>query len=539
MRTVFATTRQNISFALQIQKKIISLVTAFVLLGSLVFVPEFRTALIPDAEAAICTGMLSSATASSTATYITSANQSGFPLTCKVTILAGTCSNVPYQVAYSFDGGTNKYLFSGTQSLSGGVEATFSESFDFNSINPVGFSSTGAKSITCYGYYTYSGTWRIAPTTNALSINRTMYSTLPTESSIITAPTPIAGDQFGNAVALSGDELTLATASATNLFISTRSGSVWSNQATLTPSAYSNGQLRYSSVALSSDGNTLIVGTQIILPSSQDAAVYVFTRSGSTWTQQAMLQPSAIVANDYFGNRVALSADGNTALMGAHGDNAAYVFTRSGSTWTQQQKLVGADTVTGTGGDDFGNTVSISSDGNTALIASHSNDLIGKTNAGAVYVFTRSGSTWTQQQKLTASDSTASANLGSAVSVASDGNTAIIGAEGVSAAYVFTRSGSTWTQAQKLTNSSAAPSFGGQVAVVGSRAIVGAIAPEGTGVLYIYTGSGGSWTQEQSLIPSTTNTRSYFGRSFSLGTSLYLAVGGAEENSLQGVVHMF
>ena len=105
-------------------------------------------------------------------------------------------------------------------------------------------------------------------------------------------------------------------------------------------------------------------------------AVYVFTRSGSTWSQQQELTASDGAANDHFGYSVALSADGNTALIGAYdktiGNNyeqgVAYVFTRSGSTWSQQQELTASD---GAAKMHFGYSVALSADGNTALIGAY------------------------------------------------------------------------------------------------------------------------------------------------------------------------
>ena len=209
-------------------------------------------------------------------------------------------------------------------------------------------------------------------------------------------------------------------------------------------------------MALSADGNTALIGG----PSDNGGvgAAWVFTRSGSTWTQQgAKLTGSGESGNGDFGASVALSADGNTALIGGPGDNgsvgAAWVFTRSGSTWTQQgAKLTGS----GESGEGyFGASVALSADGNTALIGGASDN----DGVGAAWVFTRSGSTWTQQgAKLTGSGEIGEGHFGVSVALSADGNTALIGGPsdngGVGAAWVFTRSGSTWTQqGAKLTGS--------------------------------------------------------------------------------------
>ena len=189
------------------------------------------------------------------------------------------------------------------------------------------------------------------------------------------------------------------------------------------------GQFGYS-VALSADGNTALIGGPY--DNGSVGAAWVFTRSGSTWTQQgSKLTPSDETVTPpnekgrgRFGVSVALSADGNTALIGGYYDSleagAAWVFTRSGSTWTQQ----GPKLTSGTPGSAFGYSVALSADGNTALIGGPDDNPL----VGAAWVFTRSGSTWTQQgPKLTASDETGNGNFGYSVALSTDGNTALIG----------------------------------------------------------------------------------------------------------------
>ena len=157
--------------------------------------------------------------------------------------------------------------------------------------------------------------------------------------------------------------------------------------------------------------------------------------------------------------------------MGARFENpsgAAYVFARSGATWTQQQKLIASDAATGDG---FGWSVGLSSDGNTALV--------GASNKNSAYVFTRSGAAWTQQQKLT--DAAYGDFFGRSVGLSSDGNTALVGASNKNlaqgAAYVFTRSGAAWTQQQELTAPDAAYNDGFGWSVVlssdGNTALLG------------------------------------------------------------------
>ncbi|MCK9516995.1 MAG: FG-GAP repeat protein [Ottowia sp.] len=185
------------------------------------------------------------------------------------------------------------------------------------------------------------------------------------------------------------------------------------------------------SVAISGDGTTAIIGSyQDDDLGDQSGSAYIFTRSGSTWTQQAKLVPSDGAANDWFGFLVAISGDGNTTIVGAYQDDdngsnsgSAYIFTKSGVTWTQQAKLVPSD---GAGGDLFGWSVAISAYGNTAIVGSYLDNDLGSAS-GSVYVFTRSGVTWTEQAKLLASDGAANDNFGYSVTISGDGNTAIVG----------------------------------------------------------------------------------------------------------------
>jgi hypothetical protein len=180
---------------------------------------------------------------------------------------------------------------------------------------------------------------------------------------------------------------------------------VFTQQAKLTASDGAAGDSFGSSVALS--GDTALVGAPYddVGANTDQGSAYVFVRSGATWSQQAKLIASDGAAYDYLGASVALSGD--TALVGAHwneiGANfdqgSAYVFVRSGTTWSQQAELTAAD---GTTWDSFGHSVALS--GDTALVGANWDD----TCQGSAYAFVRSGATWNQQAKLTASDGAAS-----------------------------------------------------------------------------------------------------------------------------------
>ncbi|MCZ7684310.1 MAG: hypothetical protein M5U28_38260 [Sandaracinaceae bacterium] len=238
-----------------------------------------------------------------------------------------------------------------------------------------------------------------------------------------------------------------------------------------------------TSVAL--DGDTALVGASYDDTSrgANAGSAYVFVRSGPTWTEQARLEASDGAAGDIFGASVAL--DGDTALVGAIGDDtsrgtnagSAYVFVRSGPTWTEQARLEASDGATN---DVFGASVAL--DGDSALVGMRWDDTARGADAGSAYVFVRSSTTWTEQAKLEASDGAAYDYFGT--SVALDGDTALVGADGddtgrggdAGSAYVFVRSGTTWTEQARLEASDGAvyDYFGVSVALDGDSALVGA-----------------------------------------------------------------
>jgi hypothetical protein len=142
--------------------------------------------------------------------------------------------------------------------------------------------------------------------------------------------------------------------------------------------------------------------------------------------EQQKIQSSDIQGGDFFGWSVAISSDGNTAIVGAQYEDtagSAYIFTWSGTSWSEQ-KIQASDIQ---GNSYFGASVAISDDGNTAIVGASREDT-GGGDAGAAYIFTRSGTTWTQQQKIQASDKQASDFFGNSVAISENGNTAIVGA---------------------------------------------------------------------------------------------------------------
>jgi hypothetical protein len=282
-------------------------------------------------------------------------------------------------------------------------------------------------------------------------------------------------DCFGASVAVSGDTAVIG-ASAKNsgrgaAYVFVLSGGLWSQQQELTAS--DGAAFDEFGVSVSVIGDTALIGA--ISKNAYQGAAYVFVLGGGVWTQQQELTASDGAAGDCFGGDVAVSDD--WAVIGAVEKNndrgAAYVFVLSGGVWSQQQELTLSDAAAF---DEFG--ASVSAIGDTAVIGA-----VGK-NAyqGAAYVFVLSGGVWTQQQELTASDGAAGDGFGSSVSMS--GDLALIGAGGKTvnsqvsqgAAYVFALSGTTWTQQQELTASDGGvfDQFGNSVSVSGNTVVIGA-----------------------------------------------------------------
>jgi len=307
------------------------------------------------------------------------------------------------------------------------------------------------------------------------------------------------------------------------------------------------------SVALSADGNTALVGVPADGTYTEyKGAAFVFTRTGTTWAQQGQpLTGEGETGGGWFGESVALSADGDTALIGAPSDNeahgAAWVFTRSGATWTQQgEKLTGGGEA---GQGYFGKNVALSGDGSTALVGGYNDN----EHKGAAWVFTRSGTTWTQQgEKLTGGGEPGFFGWG--VALSGDGDTALIGEwgleGGVGAAWVFTRSGANWSkQGGPLTaaGESGEPWFGYSTALSanGSTALIGAPHADGyAGSAWVYTRSGSSWTQQGPPLTGGEEVNGEFGGELGYSAALSASggtalLGGRVDNSFHGAAWAF
>jgi hypothetical protein len=429
------------------------------------------------------------------------------------------------------------------------------------------------------------------------------------------------GDEYesSNATGVGGNQDSYASNRSGAVYVFTKTGTTWSQQAYIKASNSAPGILFGSSVSLSSDGNTLAVGargessegagvdgtgsTNYINYGTNSGATYVFTRSGTTWSQQVFIKASYPHMWGSFGIRTSLSADGNTLAVSAldsarlsginnvpedfssSASGAVYIFTRSGTAWTQQAYIKASNSFDYIG---FGMGMSLSADGNTLAVGAygeHSNatGINGsQTNyladkSGAVYVFTRSGTAWSQEAYIKASNTQSMDYFGWSVSLSADGTTLAVGAEregsgatGINgdqndnaanpsgAVYVFTKSGATWSQQAyiKASNTGFTDSFGWNVALSsdGNTLAVSAYGEDSNatgingnqadnsiysaGAAYLYTRNNGAWGQKAYIKPSSYNSDTasgiypYFGWSIALsGDGGTLAVSATGESS--------
>jgi len=310
--------------------------------------------------------------------------------------------------------------------------------------------------------------------------------------------------------------------------------------------------------AVAVDGDIAIVGA----PDDEDpngsegGSAYVYVRSGGTWTEQEKLVPGDGDGGDGFGTSVAV--DGSTAVVGAPNDEdpngtdggSAYVFVQSGGSWSQETKLAAGD---GAGGDLFGWTVDI--DGDTAVVgardATTQDPNLGTVNAGATYVYTRSGTSWSLQEKLLVSDQP---NDDMVSSVAIDGNTLVVGDGGDSetggdvsgAAYVFTRSSGNWSQPTKFTagDNDKDDNFGTSVDIDGDTVVAGAPGEESSdgkfaGAAYVFVRDSGNWPQEAKLTAGTRDSGDQFGDAVAVyGDTVVVGV-PSDEDPDSGSAHVF
>ena len=247
------------------------------------------------------------------------------------------------------------------------------------------------------------------------------------------------------------------------------------------------------SVSLSGDGKVAAVAA----PWDDDGgtnsgAAFVFVQNSmGEWNKVQKLRASDGVANDYFGSGgvtyihlrgISVSGDGSIIVVGANYAHApaadsgtAYIFEKTGSTWTQFQKIVASD---GAASDYFGSSVCVSRDGSTIAIGAPYDDDNSAGASGSVYMFEKVGGNWTQVQKLTAGDPIVNAHLSSSgVQLTDDGTTLLVGAQAPSAeaAYIFDKAANgTWSQTQKIqaSNTGSGDQFASSIDISGDGTVI-------------------------------------------------------------------
>lgn len=354
-------------------------------------------------------------------------------------------------------------------------------------------------------------------------------------------------DQFGYGVSLSWDGRVMAVSAAEEdngagaVYVFTDSNGDWSQQAYIKASNTNDFDKFGSSLALSSDGSVLAVGAsreksaatgingdQTDNSANHSGAVYLFTQSDGTWSQQAYIKASNTEENDEFGISLALSADGGTLAVGAEDEDsnaigidgnqadntvnnsgAVYVYTQSGDAWSQQAYIKASNTGMG---DFFGSSLALSIDGNILAVGARgesSNDSgvdadqlnDAATSSGAVYIFNRDDGSWLQQAYIKASNPDAGDLFGSSLALSSDGSVLAVGARQED-------SYATGINGNQSDNSAG-----------------------NSGAVYLFAQSNGTWSQ-QAYIKASNTEKDLFGYSLALSVDgRFLTVGATAESS--------
>ena len=280
---------------------------------------------------------------------------------------------------------------------------------------------------------------------------------------------------------------------------------------------------------LNTDGTYFIVGADgDDTDYGQRGVANVYYYSGSSWGLQAALAPPNAdkKANLSFGSCCDIDGDGDTAVVSASNygtyQGAVYVYTRSGTTWTYRTRLTASDGANydQLGGDTGSRGTAISKDG-TYIIAGARQDDDGGSNNGSAYIYTGSGASWTQQQRITPSSYSGTSNqFGFAVGINNDGTYCAVSANtmGFGKVFIYTRSGSTWTEQASVTASdgAAADNFGWHISMngAGDRLLVYAKYDDdnydSSGSIYVYTRSGSTWTQTAKLVKGDPTTSGFY-----------------------------
>lgn len=458
-----------------------------------------------------------------------------------LTITAADPEDIPLTYSYA--------VTTGSLTNGGGTTATVVQGTGAN---------TNQFTITPTTTEAYAGTFELTFTTSdginqASSVNSftlQFSGTYETQEAELQSSDLAAGDSFGTKVAIDGDTIIVGAQNESHYvasygsdqsvgaaYVFTRSGTTWTQEAKLQASAetyLAPGDKFGDNVAIEGDTAVITASRHHYNGSSDTGAAYVFTRSGTSWSQRKKLVASDAASFDRFGTGLAIHNGYiviGAYLEGGGNDGSAYVYQGSGSSWSQRTILGPSPTANdiyfGSGCAMDGNTIVVSGSGDNG-------------NTGAAYVFTGSGSSWSQQAKLVGSNQS---NNHRGAAVAIDGDTILYGcgqgdnSNGTDAgeAYIFTRSGSTWTEQAYLEADDGAGGdrFGHAVALYGDIALVGAYLNDTTGTtagkVYIFERSAGVWSQIGKYQSNSPAASQQFG--ISLGMTDTTAVIGTNSNT--------
>jgi hypothetical protein len=351
------------------------------------------------------------------------------------------------------------------------------------------------------------------------------------------------GRKFGEYVDMNGDTAVVGS-DAESAYVFRLVNETWVEEEKLTSSVAGVG--RRFGTAVSVSGDTVLVGAF----GGTGGSAHVFRLYGATWVEEQVLTASDGMSDDQFGWSVCVRGD--TAVVGARRDGngmgSAYVFRFDGTTWVEEEKLTASD---GGADDEFGYSCSMS--GDTVLVGANKDDCAAGERCGSAYVFRFDGATWVEEQKLTASDAGADDEFARSVSLT--GDAAVLGAfqddcatggADCGSAYVFRLNGTTWVEEQKLTasDSGAGDNFGAAVSIKADTVVVGA--PDGEceagancGSVYVFRLSGTSSVEEQILTASDGGIGAGFGESLVVDDDGTVLVGASTADNEAGAAYVF
>ena len=377
---------------------------------------------------------------------------------------------------------------------------------------------------------------------------------LPVQESRFLPPIAVQNGFFGQLLSLSGDTLAVGMPGAFDLgadsgavYIWRRVNGAWQTQPPLHAPDEGPGD-KFSIVDV--QGDTLAVGAPFhLVQGVRSGAVYIYKRIAGTWTYQAQLQAPGVPVLRTFGASVSL--DGNRVLIGASGGisvlGTAYTFTETGGTWSFEAELPAGN---GQLQDNYGLSVCVR--GDTALVGAPRDD-IASVDQGSVYVFGLTGTQWSFQTKLTASDATSDDGFGKGLDF--DGSRIAVGAATAGpspayqpgAVYLFENQSGSWIETLKLqpTALTAFSRFGESLHFSGDRLVVGAPAAGNYGgvwgAVYFYQEMASTWLLRQRVMPQGYLGTTGFGAAVGFDGEL-LAIGApqtGESPPNSGALHTY